>query len=148
MHPRAEGLHRITGVSETYDVESANPEYERFTIAEKVAREISKTISIEFKDKVRPVVLGHVQRGGTPTIRDRILATRMGVMAVDALEDGNWDKNIGPVMVALQNKGEAGEELVLVPLDKVLEEREKGPPSLDLALLSLNEKVVRYALAY
>jgi 6-phosphofructokinase 1 len=38
---------------------------------------------------VREVVLGHVQRGGTPTAYDRMLAMRMGVRAVDALIDGS-----------------------------------------------------------
>ncbi len=38
---------------------------------------------------VREVVLGHVQRGGTPTAFDRLLATRMGVLAVESLLDGS-----------------------------------------------------------
>ena len=36
------------------------------------------------------MVLGHVQRGGTPTAYDRVLATRFGVAAVDAANDGRW----------------------------------------------------------
>jgi ATP-dependent phosphofructokinase / diphosphate-dependent phosphofructokinase len=35
-------------------------------------------------------VLGHVQRGGTPTAYDRVLATRFGVAAIDAAHDGRW----------------------------------------------------------
>lgn len=35
-------------------------------------------------------VLGHVQRGGTPTPYDRVLATRMGVAASDAAQAGSW----------------------------------------------------------
>ena len=38
---------------------------------------------------VREVVLGHIQRGGTPTAFDRLLATRMGVLAVESLLDGS-----------------------------------------------------------
>ncbi len=38
---------------------------------------------------MREVVLGHVQRGGTPSAYDRLLAMRMGVRAVDALADGS-----------------------------------------------------------
>jgi 6-phosphofructokinase 1 len=35
-------------------------------------------------------VLGHVQRGGTPTAFDRVLATRLGLAAVDAVHAGRW----------------------------------------------------------
>ena len=42
---------------------------------------------------VRVSILGHLQRGGSPSAQDRILATRMGVAAVDALLDGQ-DKPI------------------------------------------------------
>jgi 6-phosphofructokinase len=35
-------------------------------------------------------VLGHVQRGGTPTAFDRVLATRFGLHAIDAVEAGRW----------------------------------------------------------
>jgi phosphofructokinase-like protein len=45
----------------------------------------------------RAVVLGHIQRGGTPTAYDRVLATRFGVHAVDAVHEGD-----GGVMVALR----------------------------------------------
>ncbi len=45
----------------------------------------------------RATILGHVLRGGTPTAFDRILATRFGVEAIDAVHDGDGD-----VMVALQ----------------------------------------------
>jgi phosphofructokinase-like protein len=54
----------------------------------------------------RQTVLGHVQRGGTPTAYDRILATRFGLHAIDAVHDGD-----SGVMVALQ-----GTEIVRVPL--------------------------------
>jgi 6-phosphofructokinase 1 len=35
-------------------------------------------------------VLGHVQRGGTPTAFDRVLATRLGLAAIDAVHDGHF----------------------------------------------------------
>lgn len=54
----------------------------------------------------RVTVLGHVQRGGTPTATDRILGSRFGVAAVDALSEGKTS-----VMTALQ-----GEDVVLVPM--------------------------------
>jgi len=45
----------------------------------------------------RAVVLGHIQRGGTPTAYDRVLATRFGVHALDAVHEGD-----NGVMVALR----------------------------------------------
>ena len=47
--------------------------------------------------ETRVTILGHVQRGGTPTAFDRVLATRFGVAAIDAVHDGRWGQ-----MVALQ----------------------------------------------
>ena len=47
--------------------------------------------------ETRVTTLGHVQRGGTPTAFDRVLATRFGVAAIDAVHDGAWG-----TMVALQ----------------------------------------------
>jgi phosphofructokinase-like protein len=40
--------------------------------------------------ETRATVLGHVQRGGTPTAYDRVLATRLGLAAVDAVHGGRW----------------------------------------------------------
>jgi phosphofructokinase-like protein len=54
----------------------------------------------------RQTVLGHVQRGGTPTAYDRILATRFGLHAIDAVHEGD-----SGVMVALR-----GTDIVRVPL--------------------------------
>ena len=49
-----------------------------------VADEIGRRTGFE----TRPVLLGHVQRGGTPTAFDRVLSTRFGVAAADAVHDG------------------------------------------------------------
>jgi 6-phosphofructokinase 1 len=49
-------------------------------------REIEKQTGFE----TRATVLGHVQRGGTPTAFDRVLATRLGLAAIDAAHDGQW----------------------------------------------------------
>ena len=59
---------------------------------------------------VRVSILGHLQRGGSPTAQDRILSTRMGVAAVDALIEGQRN-----AMVGIQN-----EELTLVPFVKAI----------------------------
>ncbi|MGW5052485.1 6-phosphofructokinase [Actinokineospora sp. NPDC004072] len=71
----------------------------------------------------RAVVLGHTQRGGTPTAYDRVLATRFGLHAVDAVADGDFG-----VMVALRGTdivrvklAEATAELKTVPLERYAE---------------------------
>jgi len=71
-------------------------------IANTLATEIESRTSYE----TRVTILGHIQRGGTPTAFDRVLATRFGIGAIDAVHDGDFGK-----MVALQ----AG-EIVRVPL--------------------------------
>ena len=58
--------------------------------------------------EARAVVLGHIQRGGTPSPFDRVLATRFGLAAVDAVHDGQ-----SGVMVALR-----GTDIVRVPLTR------------------------------
>ena len=67
-----------------------------------VARRIEEKTGIE----ARVTVLGHVQRGGTPTARDRVLSTRYGVRAVELLAEGKFG-----YMAALQ-----GDRVVDVPL--------------------------------
>lgn len=69
----------------------------------------------------RHTTLGHIQRGGTPTAFDRVLATRFGVAAVEAVHDGDFG-----TMVALQ----CG-RIVRVPLTEAV----GRPKTLDLSLL-------------
>jgi phosphofructokinase-like protein len=71
----------------------------------------------------RQTVLGHVQRGGTPTATDRILATRFGLHAIDAVHEGD-----SGVMVALRGTdivrvplADATSSLKLVPLERYAE---------------------------
>lgn len=59
---------------------------------------------------VRVTILGHLQRGGSPTAQDRILASRMGAAAIDALIEGQRN-----VMI-----GEANDEIVYVPFSKAI----------------------------
>ena len=75
-------------------------------MAEHVAREISKRTG---KDS-RSLVLGHLQRGGSPTTFDRLLSLRFGAAAVRAIESGQFDR-----MVALHSP-----DIVLVPLEVAL----------------------------
>jgi 6-phosphofructokinase 1 len=65
----------------------------------------------------RAVVLGHVQRGGTPTAFDRVLATRFGLGAIDAVQDGAFGQ-----MVALR-----GTDIVRVPLSEATAELKTVP---------------------
>lgn len=58
---------------------------------EKIAEEIEKSTGIES----RATILGHVQRGGNPTVRDRVIATQMGYAAVKLLKGGIGNRVIG-----------------------------------------------------
>lgn len=88
--------------------------HERFTgVAQQLGLEVEKRINKE----VRVTVLGHVQRGGTPTPFDRVLATRFGVNAADAAHAGEYGmmvslrgQDIGRVALA-----DATRQLKLVP---------------------------------
>ncbi|MEY3360720.1 MAG: hypothetical protein RL531_439 [Actinomycetota bacterium] len=66
----------------------------------------------------RATILGHVIRGGTPTAYDRMLATRFGLGAIDAVDDGDFG-----VMVALR-----GTDIVRVPLADAVAELKTVPP--------------------
>ncbi|MFI9234752.1 6-phosphofructokinase [Streptomyces sp. NPDC053079] len=67
---------------------------------------LAKEIEARTGKEARTTVLGHVQRGGTPSAFDRWLATRFGLHAIDAVRDGDFGK-----MVALR-----GTDVVRVPL--------------------------------
>jgi 6-phosphofructokinase 1 len=85
-------------------------------IAVTLEREIEARTGYE----TRMTILGHVQRGGTPTAYDRVLATRFGVEAVNAATDGDFGK-----MVALR-----GTDIVRVPLADALAEPKLVDPRL------------------
>ena len=67
--------------------------------------------------EARATVLGHVQRGGTPTAFDRVLATRFGLHAIDAAHDGAWGKMtaLRATDIVLADLADATAELKLVP---------------------------------
>ena len=92
---------------------------DRRGLAETVAREIERRTGFE----ARSVVLGHLQRGGSPTVFDRVLATRLGVHAVELVKD----KQFG-YMAALQ-----GNKVVSVPL----KEATSGIKTVDVELYEL-----------
>ncbi|HEZ7986569.1 MAG TPA: 6-phosphofructokinase [Ruminococcus sp.] len=59
------------------------------------ADEIAKVLQEKTHIETRATVLGHVQRGGSPTLRDRVEATRMGYYAVELLEQGIGNRVVG-----------------------------------------------------
>src|SRR5947207_4070972 len=82
-------------------------------VGDALAREIEERTGFES----RVTVLGHVQRGGTPTPRDRVLATRYGLKAADLLHEQQFGS-----MAALQ-----GDAIVAVPLAEAVSELKTVP---------------------
>ncbi len=82
-------------------------------IGQLIADEIEKRTGKE----ARTAVLGHIQRGGTPTAYDRVLATRFGLHAIDAAHEGDYGK-----MVALR-----GTDIIRVPLSEATDELKTVP---------------------
>ena len=82
-------------------------------VGDTLGREIQERTGFE----TRVTVLGHVQRGGTPTARDRILATRFGLKAADLALAGEFGQ-----MAALR-----GDEIVAVPLAEATAELKLVP---------------------
>jgi len=83
-------------------------------VGDALAREIEERTGFE----TRVTVLGHVQRGGSPTPRDRVLATRYGLKAADLVHEGSFG-----TMAALH-----GDEIVPVPLADAVAKLKTVPP--------------------
>jgi phosphofructokinase-like protein len=83
-------------------------------VGDALAREIEERTGFE----TRVTVLGHVQRGGSPTPRDRVLATRYGLKAADLVHEKRWG-----TMAALQ-----GDSIVDVALADAVAELKTVPP--------------------
>jgi ATP-dependent phosphofructokinase / diphosphate-dependent phosphofructokinase len=83
-------------------------------VGDALAREIEERTGYE----TRVTVLGHVQRGGSPTPRDRVLATRYGLKAADLVHEGRFGR-----MAALH-----GDEIVDVSLEEATTELKTVPP--------------------
>jgi 6-phosphofructokinase 1 len=78
---------------------------------------LSEELERHTKLESRVTILGHVQRGGTPSAADRLLATRLGAATVEAINDGRFG-----VMIASR-----GEEAVPVPLEDIVGKRKTVP---------------------
>jgi len=114
----------IVVVSEGYELEGGGEdggevdEFGHVRLSERgvgarVAHEIEQRTGFE----TRVTVLGHVQRGGSPTPRDRVLATRYGLKAADLVHEGRFGR-----MAALQ-----GDSIVDVSLDEATAELKTVP---------------------
>jgi ATP-dependent phosphofructokinase / diphosphate-dependent phosphofructokinase len=85
-------------------------------IGQVLEREIEQRTGYE----TRTTVLGHVQRGGTPTAFDRVLATRLGLAAIDAAHSGRWGMmaSLRGAAIELVALADAVAEVRLVPVDE------------------------------
>jgi phosphofructokinase-like protein len=110
----AEGAHPKEGQMELAAGEKDSFGHVRLGgIGQRLAEEIEKRTGKES----RSVVLGHVQRGGTPSAFDRVLATRLGVHAIEAVHGADYGK-----MVALQ-----GTDIVRVDLSAATDKLKTVP---------------------
>ena len=104
----------LEGASEMGDVDQfGHVRLSERGIGAALAREIEQRTGFE----TRVTVLGHVQRGGSPTPRDRVLATRYGLKAADLVEERKWGR-----MAALR-----GDEIVDVALKEATSELKTVP---------------------
>ena len=111
----AEGAKPIEGTMETVTAGTDEFGHERLGgIGQRLEREIERRTGYE----TRATVLGHIQRGGTPTAFDRVLATRLGVAAIEAVSEGRWG-----TMAALR-----GQRIELVALDDAVAALRTVPP--------------------
>ena len=99
----AEGAQPLAGQMQTHNEEQDAFGHVRLG---GIGQWLADQIEARTGKEARTVVLGHIQRGGTPTAFDRVLATRFGLQAIDAVNEGDWGK-----MMALR-----GTEIVRVPL--------------------------------
>lgn len=82
---------------------------------------VAERVQKEYPDyDTRVTILGHIQRGGSPTAFDRVTASRMGVSAIEALVDDQKS-----IMIGLVNK-----EITHIPFNQALKNKKKLNPSL------------------
>src|SRR3954452_17540959 len=116
----AEGAHPADGQMATENQELDAFGHVRLGgIGERLAAEIEKRTGKE----ARTTVLGHIQRGGTPTAFDRVLATRFGLHAIDAVHDGDFGKMVGlhGTDIKRVDLSAATNELKTVPVERYSE---------------------------
>jgi phosphofructokinase-like protein len=113
----AEGAQPLAGTMEI-------PEHDRDDYGRPRLGGISQYIAAEIEQRTgietRVTILGHVQRGGTPTPYDRVLATQLGIAAIDLASSGQWG-----MMAALK-----GAEVAAVPISEATSRLKTVPDSL------------------
>jgi phosphofructokinase-like protein len=113
----------IVVVSEGFELEGADEaadvdQFGHVRLSERgVGAALAKEIELRTGFETRVTVLGHVQRGGSPTPRDRVLATRYGLKAADLVEERKWGR-----MAALR-----GDDIVDVALKEATAELKTVP---------------------
>ncbi len=112
----AEGAHeKDLGLSTVPENERNECGHEKFVgVGNILGKELERRMGIE----TRVTILGHVQRGGSPTAFDRVLATRFGVAAIQLVHAGDFGK-----MVALQ-----GNRIVSIPLETAVNQLKTVDP--------------------
>jgi phosphofructokinase-like protein len=113
----AEGAHPVPGTMHVPEPEKDQYGRPRLGgIGTYIAEEIERRTGIE----TRVTILGHVQRGGTPTPFDRVLATQLGIAAIDLASEKQWG-----TMAAVR-----GMDVTPVPINEAASEIKKVPDSL------------------
>jgi len=122
----AEGVHwEDIGVPAVPEHDRNECGHEKFVgVGNILGKELERRLGIE----TRVTILGHVQRGGSPTAYDRVLATRFGVAAVELVRAGDFGK-----MVALQ-----GDRITSIPLESAI----KGLKTVDRDFYELAMTVI------
>jgi 6-phosphofructokinase 1 len=121
----AEGAKPIGGEQTIHRIVADSPDPIRLGgISQILARQIEDRTGNES----RATILGHVQRGGTPSPLDRLLGTQFASKAIDMLSEGQFNQ-----MAALQ-----GSEMVAVPLEKVMGKQRLVPPDSPLIKAALS----------
>jgi phosphofructokinase-like protein len=121
----SEGAVQKGGNQVVWKVVSDSPE--KFRLGG-VGQHIANQIEQETKIECRVAILGHLQRGGTPTPMDRILATQFAVKAMDLVVKGNFNQ-----MVAVH-----GNQIVAVPIEKVMGKQKLVPKDSDMIEAALS----------
>ncbi len=119
----AEGAKSITGEIHVSKVIENSPDPIRLGgIGNKIADELEQLVGLE----ARATILGHIQRGGTPTAHDRILSTRYGTAAVELLMAGKYGN-----MVALK-----GDDMTYASLEDVIGKNKGVDPDGELVRMA------------
>ena len=119
----AEGAKSITGEVSVMKVIEGSPDPIRLGgIAQKVADDLENLVGLE----ARATILGHIQRGGSPSAADRILSTRYGVKAVELAVEGKFGQ-----MVALKDN-----KMSSVPLEDVIGQNKAVDPNGELVTIA------------